>query len=62
MLRDLDAQFRAERGPNGEACVHDFPVLELLRIVEWFATGFDELPELIVGCPQYRELIIALAC
>jgi hypothetical protein len=34
-------------------------VFELLRIVERFATGFDELAELIAGRPEYRVLIMA---
>jgi hypothetical protein len=32
-------------------------VFELLRIVERFAVGFDELPELISGRPNYRVLM-----
>ena len=58
-FEDLDAQLRAERGPHAEPSVHDFQVFELLRIVERFATGFDELPELIAGRPDYRVLIAA---
>ena len=54
---DLDAQLRPERGPHGEPSVHDFQVFELLRVVEQFATGFDELPELIPGRPEYRVFI-----
>ena len=37
--------------------MNDFQVYELLRIVDRFATGFDELPELIIGRPDYRILI-----
>lgn len=58
-FEDLDAQLRPERGPHGEPAVHDFQVFELLRIVERFATGFDELAELIPGRPEYRVLIAA---
>ena len=54
---DLDRQLPAERGPGGEPSANDFQVFELLRIVEHFATGFDELPELIPGRPDYRVLI-----
>ena len=54
---DLDRQLPAERGPNGEPSTVDFQAFELLRIVERFATGFDQLPELIVGRPEYRILI-----
>ncbi len=54
---DLDRQLPGERGPNGEPSTVDFQAFELLRIVERFATGFDQLPELIVGRPEYRILI-----
>lgn len=54
---DLDRQLGAERGPNGEPSSGDFQVFELLRIVERFAIGFDDLPELIPGRPDYRILI-----
>lgn len=61
-FEDLDRQLPAERGPDGEPSVLDFQVLELLRIVEEFATGFEELPELISGRPDYRVLIAAGVC
>ena len=54
---DLDRQLRSERGPHGEPSTGDFQVFELLRIVERFATGFDDLPELIPGRTDYRILI-----
>lgn len=54
---DLEAQLAPERGPRGEPSVNDFQTFELLRIVEVFATGFDDLPELIAGRPDYRLLI-----
>lgn len=54
---DLDGQLTAERGPRGEPSIQDFQAFELLRIVEWFATTFDALPELIAGRPDYRLLI-----
>lgn len=54
---DLEAQLTPERGPRGEPSVNDFQTFELLRIVEVFATGFDDLPELIDGRPEYRILI-----
>ena len=47
----------AERGPNGEASSRDFQTFELLRIVERFAIGFDDLPELIEGREEYRVLV-----
>lgn len=56
-FEDVDRQFGPERGPNGEPSANDFEVFELLRIVEIFATRFDELPELISGRPDYRILI-----
>jgi hypothetical protein len=56
-FEDLDRQLGAERGPNGEPSANDFQVFELLRIVERFATGWDELPELIAGRPEYRLFI-----
>ena len=56
-FEDLDRQLRSERGPEGEPSTSDFQVFELLRIVEWFATGFDDLPELIPGRSEYRILI-----
>ena len=35
----------------------DFQAYELLPIVDEFATGWDDLPELILGRPHYRLLI-----
>ena len=58
-FQDLDRQLPSERGPNGEPSVTDFQVLELIRIVDRFATGFDDLPELIPGRPDYRMLVSA---
>jgi len=58
-FEDLDRQLGDERGPNGEPSAHDFQVFELLRIVEVFATRFDELPQLIPGRAEYRILIAA---
>lgn len=54
---DLDRQLRSERGPHGEPSTNDFQTLELLQIVERFATGFDDLPELIPGRSDYRILV-----
>lgn len=56
-FEDLDRQLPAMRGPNGEPSTADFQAFELLRIVDQFATGWDELPELIPGRPDYRLLI-----
>jgi hypothetical protein len=55
--QDLDRQLRGERGPSGEPSTNDFQTFELLEIVERFATGFDNLPELIPGRRDYRILI-----
>jgi hypothetical protein len=56
-FEDVDRQFPPERGPSGEPSANDFEVFELLRVVETFATRFDELPELIPGRHDYRILI-----
>ena len=56
-FEDLDRQLPAERGPSGEPSTNDFQAFELLRIVDEFATGWDELPELIAGRPDYRLLV-----
>lgn len=53
----LDTYFRPDRGPQGEPSATDFIVLELPAIVERFATGFDELPEIVEGLPVGRMLI-----
>lgn len=53
----LDSQLGDERGPHGEPSAADFQAYELLPIVEEFATGWDALPELIPGRPEYRILI-----
>jgi hypothetical protein len=58
-FEDLDRQLPAERGPNGEPSTNDFQVLDLLRIVERFAVGWDDLPRLFSDRPQYRILIAA---
>jgi len=54
---DLDRQLPAERGPGGEPSTNDFQVFELLRVIERFAVGFDDLPKLIPGRDDYRVLI-----
>ena len=56
-FHDLDRQLRSERGPNGEPSTNDFQTFELLEIVDRFATGFDDLPELIAGRHDYRILV-----
>jgi hypothetical protein len=54
---DLDRELPAERTADGRPSTNDFQVHELFEIVEQFATGFDALPELIPGRPEYRILI-----
>jgi len=56
-FEDLDRQLRSERGPAGEPSTTDFQSFELLGIVDRFATGFEDLPELIPGRRDYRVLI-----
>lgn len=58
-FQDLDRQLPAERGPDGRPSRADFQAYELFSIIDRFATGFDDLPELISGRPQYRLLIAA---
>ncbi|HQY15181.1 MAG TPA: relaxase domain-containing protein [Ilumatobacteraceae bacterium] len=41
-FEDLDRQLSAERGPDGQPSTNDFQVFDLFRIVETFATQFDE--------------------
>lgn len=53
----LDDQLPQERGPAGQPSVGDFIVLELPAVIERFATGFDDLPEVIEGTPSGRMLI-----
>ena len=56
-FQDLDRQLPSERGPNGQPSTHDFQVFDLLRIIEEFATRWDELPELFPGRSNYRLLL-----
>lgn len=56
-FQDLDRQLGGERGPSGEPSTNDFQTFELLEIVQRFASGFDDLPELIPGRRDYRVLI-----
>jgi hypothetical protein len=56
----IDVQLPDERGPDGEPSWLDFQAYDLLAIVERFATGLDELPELVPGRPDYRILITAV--
>lgn len=53
----LDELLPADRGPNGEASVSDFLVIDLPAIADQVATGLDDLPEIIEGLPSARMLI-----
>lgn len=46
-----------ERGHNGEPSAIEFQSIELMEIVEWFATRFDLLPPVFDGRDDYRVLI-----
>lgn len=56
-FEDLDRQLGSERGPNGEPSVVDFQAVELIEIVDEFATGFDQLPLIVEGRDDYRQLV-----
>jgi hypothetical protein len=56
-FEQLDEQLGAHRGPDGEPSSTDFLVIELPAAVERFATGFDDLPEIIDGFHGGRMLI-----
>lgn len=56
-LEQLDEQLPDERGPNGEPSRIDFLRFELPAIEDDFALRFDELPEVIPGRPDYRQVI-----
>ena len=58
-FEDLDRQLGRERGPNGEPSVVDFQSVELIEIIDEFATGFELLPTVIEGRDDYRQLIKA---
>lgn len=53
---ELDLVLGPERGEDGTPSANDFLTIDLLPIVDAFATRFDELPELIPGRPDYRIL------
>jgi len=58
-FEDLDRQFGADRGPNGEPSTNDFRVFELIRIVDRFAVDFDDFPRLIAERDDYRILVMS---
>ena len=56
-FEDLDRQLSPDRGPTGEPSRIDFETVELVPIIEEFATGFSALPTPIPGRSDYRLLI-----
>ncbi len=56
-FEELDAQLGSERGARGEPSATDFLVVDLSRIVDEFATGFDDFPEAVLGVGAVRMLI-----
>ena len=48
-FEDLDRQLGPERGPLGQPSSADFLSIEMLEIVEWFATQFESIPSLFEG-------------
>lgn len=58
-LEQLDAQLGDERGPNGEPSRIDFLRFELPAIEDEFALRFEELPTVIPGRGDYRQVITA---
>ena len=57
VFEELDRVLGAERGPNGEPSANDFLTIDLLPIVDAFATRFDTFPEAVLGRADYRMLI-----
>lgn len=53
-FRDLSRQLAQQGPPHGRPPGSDFRIFELVRVVERFATAFDDLPELIPGRHDYR--------
>lgn len=53
----LDEQLGPDRGPEGQPSATDFLVLELPTVVDRFASGFGDLPEIVDGLPVGRMLI-----
>ncbi len=56
---EIDQVLGSERGPHGEPSANDFLTIDLLPIVDAFATRFRDLPEGIPGRTDYRLLISA---
>ena len=56
-FEDLDRQLPVERGPHGEPSSVDFRSIEIVEIIDRFASGFDQLGQPIPGRPDYRILL-----
>lgn len=56
-FEQLGEHLPVTRGEDGTASCVDFQTYELFSIIGRFATGWDGLPELISGRPEYRILI-----
>ena len=58
-FEDVDRQLPAERDVDGTPSAHDFLVVEMTRVIEVFATDFDQLPTADVRVRHLRVLISA---
>lgn len=56
-FEDLDRQLSSERGASGDPSSVDFQSIELMEIIERFATGFDSIQRLFEGRDDYRVLV-----
>ncbi len=56
-FEDLDRQLGPQRGALGQPSSADFLSIDMLEIVEWFATRLDSIPPLFDGRPDYRVLV-----
>ncbi len=59
VFEEIDRVLGTARGPHSEPSANDFLTIDLLPIVDVFATRFDELPEVVQGRPDYRVLVSA---
>ena len=56
---ELDEILGQARGPAGRPSANDFLTVDLIAIVDRFATRFEDLPTLIQGRVDYRILVSA---
>ncbi len=59
VFEELDRVLGPERDPDGRPSANDFLTVDLIAIVDRFATRFEELPPLIRGREDYRILVSA---